>query len=55
MKKWLAGSVNAALRVTRGAAVGNAMRFLGLEPGGKTHQRLAQSYQDHEIVPLDWF
>ena len=34
---------------------GNAMRFLGLEEGGKNRQRLAQFYQDQDIDPPPWF
>jgi predicted TIM-barrel fold metal-dependent hydrolase len=34
---------------------GNAVRFLGLLPGGKTRQRLAAFYREKDIAPPKWF
>ena len=34
---------------------GNALRFLGLLPGGKNRQRLKILYQNHKITPPLWF
>lgn len=34
---------------------GNALRFLGLEPGGQNRRRLTAFYQKHGIAPPPWF
>lgn len=34
---------------------GNAMTFLGLNPGGDSRTRLEAFYQDHEITPPAWW
>ena len=34
---------------------GNALRFLGLLPGGKNRERLEKFYTDNNIDPPEWF
>ena len=52
---WFKSTPDTAWKEQVDSLGGNAMRFLGLHPGGKNRERLKTYYSNHDIEPPKWF